>query len=329
MESSQSLDDWRMFPLLYGNGKDGDVTISADTDGGCTGPFGPKQFANLTINAGVKLWAPPGSGNGGILFAVSGDLTINGAIIADGGPGATALLAGDSGKGGDGAGGPAGPAGTPTEANGTNGTQSLTALGSGPSGPSGALVTTNSLTRTGGAGVGLVVPATILPCYRADGLPYQQFSSSPTPGNMGATLARAWCKFAIVAGHSITGGNATSAASGISRALGGGSGGGAADIIIYANRIIFGASCAISAMGGAGGDGVTNGSTGWTGFLGSGAGGGRILIICDSYVGTPPNMDVRGGLNGRSSVAGTLTPSTQTTRGPSGEATFISLKGQE
>ena len=80
-----SLPDWQVFPLLFGSGVDGDATISADTDGGCAGVFGYKQARNLTINSSIKLHAPAGSGNGGLVIAVSGVLDLQGYLRADGG----------------------------------------------------------------------------------------------------------------------------------------------------------------------------------------------------------------------------------------------------
>src|ERR1044072_3397385 len=58
--------------VLFGNGQDGTVTISADTD---LGAANFKQYDNLTVNSTKTL-----SGNSGMTIYVRGTLTVNGTI---------------------------------------------------------------------------------------------------------------------------------------------------------------------------------------------------------------------------------------------------------
>jgi len=58
--------------------------------------------------------------------------------------------------------------------------------------------------------------------------------------------------------------------------------------------------------------------------MGFGGLGGRIVLICETYSGTP-TPSVLGGLYGRDRNGGTYSPTTQTTRSASGEFTLITL----
>ena len=323
-----SLPDWQVFPLLFGSGVDGDATISADTDGG-NAVYGIKQLRSLTISSGIKLHAPAGSGNGGIILAVSGVLDLQGYLRADGGNGTNAVGASPSGTGGAGSGGDAGGPGRSTEETGFGGGQHA-AMGSGGSGGGGAVRTTTGGTYSGGSPAQAKAAATLVPAFSASGLPYQQVQAENAATALGSTLQRAWSKFALLAGAGAAGGSATAGPGVSSRANGGGGGGGGGLIYIAAKHINFGASCAISAAGGNGGDGVCGGlGVLWYSGAGGGGHGGRVVLICETYSGTPPTPNVQGGLQGRShdGDTGSFVPAVSTTRAASGEYTLIRLRG--
>lgn len=323
-----SLPDWQVFPLLFGSGVDGDATISADTDGG-NAVYGIKQLRSLTISSGIKLHAPAGSGNGGIVLAVSGVLDLQGYLRADGGNGTHAVGASPAGNGGAGAGGNAGGVGLSTESQGVQGGQDA-AVGAGGAGGAGAVQTTPGGSQNGGMAAQAKAASSIVPAFAATGLPYQQTQTENAATALGSTLARAWNRFALLAGAGAQGGSAVAGASGTNRANGGGGGGGGGLIYIAARHINFGGSCALSAAGGNGGDGACNGAhPGWNGNAGQGGHGGRIVLICETYSGTPPTPNVLGGLQGRSydGNTGSFVPAVSTTRAASGEYTLIRLRG--
>jgi hypothetical protein len=324
-----SLPDWQVFPLLFGSGVDGDITISADTDGGCAGVFGYKQARNLTINSGIKLHAPAGSGNGGLVLAVSGVLDLQGYLRADGSNATHAVGASPAGNGGAGAGGNAGGPGHSTESPGYQGGQHA-AVGAGGAGGSGAVQTTPGGSQVGGSAAQAKAASSIVPAFAATGLPYQQTQTENAATALGSTLARAWNRFALLAGAGAQGGSAVAGASGANRANGGGGGGGGGLIYIAARHINFGGSCALSAAGGNGGDGACNGAgSGWYGNAGQGGHGGRIVLICETYSGTPPTPNVLGGLIGRGydGSSSTFVPSVANSRSASGEYTLIRMRG--
>lgn len=316
-------DEWRVFPRMFGNGLDGDLVIAADTDGGCAGAFGFKQLKNLTINSGVFLQAPAGSGNGGLIIAVNDTLTINGGLRANGANATSGNTSGTSGQGGSGAGGTATSAPPASDSVAFPALQN-TAIGAGSSGGYGSyLVGTASSSKAAGADASLVIPSTLLDIYRANGLPYQQAVTSATAVGLGVSADRSFSRFALLAGAARGGGLCTSNATGGGRACAGGGGGGGGLIYIAARHIVFGGSGTASATGGAAGDGASN-TSGWLGGRGLGGHGGRIVLICESYTGTP-TMDVIGGLDGRDHTGSAFSPTTQTTRGASGEASLIIL----
>ena len=219
-----SLPDWQVFPLLFGSGVDGDATISADTDGGNV-VYGIKQLRSLTISSGINLHAPAGSGNGGIVLAVSGVLDLQGYLRADGASGTHAVGASPSGTGGAGSGGSAGGAGQSTENDGFGGSQ-YSAMGSAGAGAGGAVRTTPGGGQAGGSAAQAKAAATLVPAFSASGLPYQQVQAENAATALGSTLQRAWSKFALLAGAGAAGGSATAGPGGTNRANGGGGGGG-------------------------------------------------------------------------------------------------------
>lgn len=330
--SSSYPEDVRFFPLMFGSGESGDLTVSSNTDGGVNGAFGFKQLRNLTINSSVELRAVAGSTNGAIALAVSNILTLNGGFRADGANATNAVAGGgnQSGTGGAGAGGSVTPTPIVAVSIGTAATLNLTKLASGGTGACGGYETLINTTKAGGAAVGAVISGTTVPAYAATGTPFQQVSSSPTAAGLGTVVTRAFNKYGLVAGAAGAGGDAICGAAGVGQiAKGGGGGGGGGLIVVYAKHIVFGGSSLLSATGGNGSDGSCSTSNAdWFGMQGLGGQGGRIFIVCDTYSGTVPTPTLLGGLEGRTATGGGFTPSSPSTRAASGEFTFISFRGQ-
>lgn len=334
IDASLLVQDYQYFPLPFGDGRDGAVTISANTDGGCEGAFGFKQCTTLNIQATFELRAPAGSNNGGIVLAVRDVFTFAGILRADGGnAGATSPTL--SGKGGDGAGGAVGGAaisgGTGNIGNGLSGAVT-TKVGAGCAGASGAKAYGTSSSFTPGPGRMTTIPSPVLPVFKASGLPFQQFVDVTNTGSGGTNgpdlvLNRGWSKFAMLGGGSTISGNASTSSAESSSCCGGGSGGGGGVIYIAAKHIKFVSGCAISAVGGNGTDAYSPGGFSPAGG-GTGGMGGRVVIICDTYEGTPPVPNLIGGLDGRFNLDGVFTPPTAASRGATGVYTFISLRGQ-
>lgn len=310
--------DFQLFQPFFGTGANGTATISVDTDGGEYGSFGRKQYSTLTLNAGVKLQCPAGSTNGGLILAVSDTFNWNGAIEGIGGNATAAIIAGNSGSRGAGAGGPVVTAGQPTSYPGA-----------------GTAATANRSTGGAAGGVGpyavsedrvaptnstwFAMPASILEQFNVSGQPINLAS-------LGSTINQNWNRFAIFGGRA---GNASYAlcSGGGGRAASGGGGGGGALLYIAAKHINFGGAASCTATGGNGGDGAVNIGTA-TGGGGDAGWGGRVIIICDTYSGTPVVPNVTGGLRGRDSVGGTLTPSSPAASGNNGDYLFYSVRGQ-
>lgn len=271
---------------LYGNGADGNATISGDTTITSDLVNGIKNYANLTVNNGIVLtWL------GGILF-VNGTLTLTGTgkIKMDGGDGAA------GGTGGTASSGPSGVHATAglTNVGGTGGTNAGGAGGptTNPSGGhaiayGGAGGVGGSTVGAGGA-AGLAMTASILteaaqlklPLYLVEG-----------------RIMSARNVFNLIGGGGRGGGGG--AGNGAAQGGGGGAGGGYG--VIFA-RHLAGAG-PITAKGGNGGTPVVGNKGG-----GAGGGGGTIVIVtADSGVtaASPFALDVSGGTHGNGVGTGT------------------------
>ena len=268
------LDDPDVIKLMetfYGDGSDGDVTISSDTT-----LTSDMAYNNLTINAGVTL-----NPNGYRIF-VKGTLTNNGIIArngndgiagtGNGGTGGAALadnnLGGSGVGGGDGTGGSLN-GGSVNPAIGKNGGQG----GNGSYGVGSAGVATapsfifsvypfcvqmNDFPGTtllkGGAGGG---------CGGNDGTGGHDYSGG---GGSGGGVMVLVAKTIINGGTiSVNGGNGANAA-GIYDSGGGGGGGGGCMVLIYNSLTNTGT---ISASGGTGGAGAGSGGIGANGNAGT------------------------------------------------------------
>jgi hypothetical protein len=309
-----------IFPILFGTGAAGAVTLGTIADAGYMGAFGANQYTSCTLPAGLALTIAPGSSNGGLLLACQGTFTLAGSIVANGSNGGNAVFNTSSGAGGATAGGGLGcPAVTAPQ------TGSLLNPGLVPSRIGHGCLPNTSM----GAGAGVfaaengtnsvytaanVLADTIFPplgCIDAirgvragppGGSPAAVVSA--TVGAETATQARTVGNSTLYAANTLQslsllpsglpgqGGTAWTGAGGTSMAGGGGGGGGL--VYIEANTIVFQAGHSIQANGGNGGSGA--------GFEGGGGGGmggdgGLVVLIANQFIGTP-NVSVSGGAGG-------------------------------
>jgi hypothetical protein len=255
----------------FGDGNDGDVTISADTD-----LTRNMNYNDLTINSTKTLSTK------GFVVNVKGTLTNNGTISAKGGDGA----AGGTGVGAGGAGGASPYSGdttpltTPTDGGTGGGTSAVGASNQSTSTASDSiLAVTGALKelRAGGGGNGGGAHGVSDGAVRA--------ATAPNCGAKGGN-----------------GGAATGSGAGTSR-RGGGGGSGGGVVLIYAETINNAGT--ITAAGGAGGNGVT--STDASGNGGGGGGGAVILYYrstTGSGVGTLTAVGGSAGTGGNGGTAG-------------------------
>lgn len=326
IDTTSQLEDYRYFPSLFGNGSSGSLTISSNTDCGYAGAFGLNQFTTLTLNSGIQMQVPAGSGNGGIILAVRDVFNFNGSIIADG-QNATSGTVSRSGNSGGGAGGLA----TATSPNTTDGNAQAAAfpsparLGAGARGGYGSFTNVINHPEIANTSASGTLPSSVQPVQRFPGYPFDQTVTVTTNvQNYSNSALTGFSKYALFGGGARCGA-ATLLGTGSAKAWGGGSGGGGGLIYLMCNHINFGGSSAISAKGGNGGNGDSNKSD-FTGYGGSGGQGGRVIIICNTYSGTPPTPVLTGGTNGTDGTNGT--PAGGGASGFNGESFFLSIKGQ-
>jgi hypothetical protein len=260
---------------IWGNGSDGDVTIS-----GGTTLTKNMQYNNLTINSGQQL------NTAGFMIRVRGTLTIQ----------STGVIDCSGGAGGNGSAGTGGGSGTAPYTSARfhgQGVPSAGGLGAGASGP-------GSANGNGGAG-----SSPELTLAGKVNFPYFMYAGSGSGGGGAHSLSQSdggpaspTYVFLGVAGK--TGGAGSGAGSYMLGGGGGGGGGGA--ILIYAKT--FNSSGTVQANGGAGGNGQVN--TGNYSGNGSGGNGGSVEIHCHTLtaIGTLSASAGNAGSGGNGGVAG-------------------------
>jgi len=319
---------------FFGDGSDGDVTISSNTTLTET-----KFYNNLTINAGITL---DGTASPQVIY-VKDTLTINGTISMSGkGTSPTGAVGGDSGDPtpDDGLAGSAvdainmniagatGPTGN--GAGGAAGGGAGAVLGGGGGGNVSPFGST-----AGGSGVATPSPGAATPTPSTIHsviayLPNENIlvGASGISGNSGGAGGNARGDATPVAdaaggvggvgngGAGGTGGNGNSA--GTQRGGGGGGGGGAGggggdSLIIAAKRINLNASGIIESNGGSGGAGGTGGNGASSGAGGGGGGGagnggtggnGGFILLFFSFLQNSGTITVSGGTGGNSGTGG-------------------------
>jgi hypothetical protein len=269
------------YKIPFGDGSDGDVTISSNT----TLPAGTDgvkvmKYNNLTVNSGVYLEG--NTSDKALVILVKGTLTLNGTIRMNGRGGA-------GGAAGNGRGGGAGGFG--------GGAGGYTGDSSGGGGGGGGASGSNGLGYSGGKGGGQIPRGN-----PTDGFSYDPGGyigaggNSPDypnngPGGAGITI---WPSpknpMIFELARQCTGGGG---GSGGGNGKAGGKGGGV--IWVEANEIVWGGSGLTSANG-------NNGSGGGNGG-GGGGGGGYIQIVYKTKAGTS-SLQVNGGAGGTGGVAG-------------------------
>lgn len=268
---------------LYGDGSDGDVTIS----GGTTTLSRNMNYRSLTIAAdgilaaaGFRVNVQTVLTNNGLIHR-NGNAGSNGTISAGGLPG-SALPAAFYGGGGSG-----GSGGTAAGSNGGSVTVSLGgSAGNGGAGSGGA----------GGSGGTVTAPAAINGGTKV---------IKAYPCNVDGQIVGSMLRFGGGAGGGGGGGDSVA---------GGGGGGGSGGVLIISARRILGTNGIFSSDGGAGGNGYSLGNCGG----GGGGGGGLVILLSDNdTLVDAPSITVRanggnGGLksgtgsNGSSGSSGTV-----------------------
>jgi hypothetical protein len=297
-------------PGYFGDGSDGDVTISADADLSDYGAW--PHFDNLTIDAGKTLTCDT---NAMPVIFVRDTLTLNGTIANNGG-------AGDNGNNNSGAsganGGEGGAHGTVyiiVAPNGVDGAMSGAATTNGSDGvPFGgdvirALDDTPLTGAAGGDGSGAGAGT-----GGAGGVGAVGEVCMPIKNYARASLLNLLGSFVTIP-NSVTGG-AGGGGGGANKGGGGGGGaGGFAGIVsIIARHIVWGAAGAIEAIGGDGGNGGNSDGDGGGGGGGAGGNGGIVILCYESETGTR-DVDVSGGDGG---TGGTSVSASAGANGPNG-----------
>jgi hypothetical protein len=288
----------------YGNGSDGDVAISADTN------LGRDMFYNsLTVQAGKKLFL-----NGFKVFSKT-PINVSGTILVDGGAGGRGTDGGAAtGNGSTSTGGGGGTAGVAVPSG------TLKQPGPGIAGTAGLNGGGSGVQNTANGGAGVSEPNCILPNPGANGGdsgtaaidPATGFTSNKSTGGIGGSvtqvtkaasleIVRALNSGASAIGTNPTpgsgagGGGGLSSAPGTSARAGGGGGGGSgapggiAWLCAPAiNVLVGGKITANGGDGGRGGDGgIASGAAANYGGGGGGGGapgnGGLVLLITPSY----------------------------------------------
>ena len=251
---------------LFGDGSDGDITISTTTDYGSSNV---KYTDNMTINSGVTL-----SANSPFIIFATDTITVNGTLSVHTG---NAGGAGGSGGAGGAGGIPAGGSGQDGGAGGTGGNgvagyinTGSTSGGVGGAGQSGGGQSGGSAGVAGNSNQG-TIDSLILHKSIVNKLanPIMYASSGCGGGGGGGG-----------AGGDAGGAGYQAGGAGGAGGSGGAGGAGGGTIILVAKNIIIGASGSIQANGGDGGAG-NNGAAGgggsggfFPGFSGAGGGGG-------------------------------------------------------
>lgn len=254
---------------MYGDGSDGDVTISADTTITSDMINGIKNYNNLTIDSTKILTCL-----GGIIF-VNGTLTVNGTLSANGG----------NGSGASGGTASAGPAGTSVSNGGGNGGVNA----GGPGLPTASPLSATAIAYGGAGGAGGAAAA----AGGVSGLAVTLSTLTeaaqaklPNIFTMGVILSRNATPIIITGSGRGGGGGAGSGA-----ASGGGGGGGGGCLIIFARHVA--GSGTIRANGGNGADASGTGNKG-----GGGGGGGGFIALFTSDTSHSLTIEVNGGNGG-------------------------------
>ena len=242
---------------IYGDGSDGSLTISSTTDWNTTPPASARlQFVNFTVSPGVTLTVPSG-----LIIRATGSVTIGGTITV-----------------------------SPNPYQNTN--SEVISIGD-----CAVTAPTNSLSDAvgvGGTAVNALAGRQLLRATRAGG------GNGTTPSIVGGTMAsgRGGGTLRIFAAGSITisgsivaSGTSGQSATALSSSVGGGAGG----ILILASKTSISNSGAITANGGAGGNGITGVAPSGA----SGGGGGGIIHLL-SPANTAGTLSVSGGAGGGS-----------------------------
>jgi hypothetical protein len=309
-----------LFPVLFGTGAAGSVTLGTIADVGYLGSFGAPQYTSATLPGGATLTVAQGSSNGGLLLACQGTFTLSGTITANGSNGGNAVENVSSGAGGATAGGGLGcPTVTVAQTGGLlnpglapirigHGCLPNTSMGAGAGVFAAANESNNVYTAANVLADTIFPPLGCIDAIRGvrvgppGGPPAAVVSA--TIGSQTATQARVVGNSTLYSANTLQslsllpsglpgqGGNAWTGAGGTS--IGGGGGGGGGLVYIEANTIVFQAGHSIQANGGNGGSGA--------GFEGGGGGGmggdgGLVVLIANQFIGTP-NVSVSGGAGG-------------------------------
>lgn len=265
----------------FGDGSDGDVTISADTT-----LDHDMYYHNLTINSGKKLFTA------GCVVCVSGTLTNNGTITTAGSDGATGLAGGAGGAAGTWCSVDAyfGPAGA-----GANGSQYGTPAASTYPSPPYNLLGYNiggkgADSTGGGCGCGATggnsTGPTLVCAPREFKTDYYMLSAVGVVGSGGGCMGGGSWSVNVYSGGAGGGGGAGDGT------YGGGGGGGAVPMWIKANTITNSATGTITAKGGNGGAGTASGSGG------GGGGGGSLIFLVYTALINSGTITVAGGTGG-------------------------------
>jgi hypothetical protein len=263
---------WTIVPFGFGDGSDGDVTISGNTSLSRT-----MQYRNLTVNNGVVLNA-----NGHVIY-VGGTLTNNGTIACNGGNGTDGVSGG--------------AAGAPAIQSPQRPFLPLSAAG-GTGGAGGTAGTNNG--SAGGAGTGGIT-------YNRGGFPnlWNIGGGGGGGGNHGAVVTAGTAGGTVILTIGPGGAGGAGTGTGSTSLTGGGGGAGGGAVLIFA--FIINNAGTISANGGAGGAGQTSGSD--KSGNGGGGGGGEIRIYyrstTGSGVGTLQAVKGAAGSGGNGGSAGT------------------------
>ena len=286
--------------MYYGDGTDGDVTISTNTSIGEL-----KKYNNLTINSGVALTSSV-TEHASLMIKVKETLTINGTIDMDG----------KGARGSDGAPSNPGGAGSSSPPGGAPGNSSVAAIDNVNWGwkDTGHTPLGTGTASGAGGGDGNAVPG-LKPApanvrvlagdkfYVATAMPYMYGAAGTggASGSSGAAGGRA-------------GSEAGSSGSGGSGGAGGAGGNGGGGIIIMAKNIVFNASGVITSDGADGVDGTQGGPGGAPshssvygyrgngGFGGGGGEGGQIILLYN-YITNNGTITVTAGGAGAAGAA--------------------------
>lgn len=262
---------------LYGDGSNGDVTITADHT-----LTSDMYYRSLTVSPSKKLNA-----NGYRVF-VKETLTLNGTIRNNGtdgtpgsswngGSGGAGGAAGTLGGGSAGTGGPSGSFDAGSQAS-APGARTCEATGHGGGGGGGGVG------LNGGGGGSSAVAATVAKMDAKS--PHLLYGTTTVQGGVGGR------------GGSSGGGDGA----GNNGGGAGGGGGGGGIVAIFASKIEFGANGRIEAQGGAGGAGGTVSATGGDPAGGGGGGGGGaggfVYLTYDFLLAAEGKISVAGGAGG-------------------------------